>query len=114
MSRVKRGKIHQKKRRKLLKLTKGYQGQAKNIGRRANEAALKAGARAYNDRKIKKREARKLWNVKINAGVRENGMTYSTFINALKKKEIELDRKVLATLAEHEPEAFKKLVEHVK
>jgi len=114
MPRVKRGNIHNKKRRRLLSLTKGYQGQANNLVRRAHEASLKAGKRAYADRKKKKRDASRLWNVRINAGVRQHGMTYSTFMSALKKKDIALDRKILSTIAEGHPDVMKKLVETVK
>jgi len=114
MPRVKRGKIHLKKRKKILKAAKGYKWGRKNKIKLAKVAIIKAGAYAYRDRRNKKREARRLWQVKINAGARENGTTYSKFINALKKNKIELDRKVLADLAEHEPKIFAKIVEAVK
>lgn len=114
MSRVKRGKTHIKKRRKLLEQAKGYNWGRKNLIKQAKTAVNKAGAYAYRDRRNKKRTARGLWNIKINAGLRELGTTYSKFINALKINKIELDRKILADLAENEPAVFKKIVDAVK
>jgi len=114
MPRVKRGTIHQKKRRSLFKRTKGHQGQGRNVLKRAMESDIKAGHHAYVDRRKYKRDMRRLWNTKINAAARIEGMTYSTFINALKKKNIELDRKVLANLAEKQPEVFKQIIAAVK
>ena len=114
MPRVKRGITHVKKRRTLLKQAKGFRWGRKNLIKQAKTAVIKAGAYAYRDRRAKKRTARALWNIKINAGVREHGLSYSTFINALKKKKIELDRKILADLAENEPDILKKIVENVK
>jgi len=114
MARVKRGTTHTKKRRKLLKQTKGYHWGNKNLVKRMKETLNKAGAHAYRDRRTKKRDARALWNIKINAGLRELGTTYSKFIYALKTNKIELDRKILADLAENEPEVFRKIVEAVK
>ena len=112
--RIKRGKAHLKKRKRLLKRTKGYKWGRKTKIKLAKTAVLKAGVHAYRDRKRKKREFRRLWNIKINAGVREHGLTYSKFINVLKKNKIELDRKMLAHLAEHEPKAFAEIVKAVK
>lgn len=114
MPRVKRGKTHTKRRKSLLKQTKGYRAARKNTIKQAREATLKAGVYAFRDRRAKKRRARILWQIRINAACRENGMTYSRFIAALKKKKIELDRKVLADLAVNEPKAFDKIVEEVK
>jgi large subunit ribosomal protein L20 len=114
MSRVKRGTIAHKKREKTLKLTKGFRWGRKSKERAAKEALLHALSRSFRGRKEKKRNFRRLWSVKINAAIRAEGMTYSTFIAALKKKKIILDRKILADLAEHEPVVFKKVVAAVK
>ena len=113
MTRVKRGVTAHKKREKLLRYTKGFRWGRKSKERAAKEALLHAWTNAFRGRKEKKRVYRRLWQVKINAAVRENGMKYSTFINALKKKDIKLDRKILAELAQFEPEIFKKIVEFV-
>lgn len=114
MPRVKRGVIHLKKRRNLLKKAKGYRwGRKKNI-KVARIAVIKAGVHAYKDRKRKKREFRQLHTIKLNAGLRENGVSYSRFIGAQKKKGIELDRKVLSILAERYPEVLKQVVTAVK
>jgi large subunit ribosomal protein L20 len=114
MPRVKRGTIAHKKREKTLKLTKGFRWGRKSKERAAKEALLHALSRSFRGRKEKKRNFRKLWSVKINAAVRAEGLTYSRFIDALKKKKIILDRKILADLAEHEPAVFKKIVAAVK
>lgn len=103
-----------KRRRNVLKYTKGFRWGRSHKERAAKEALLHAWTHAFEGRKNKKREFRQLWNVKINAAVRAEGMSYSRFINALKKKKVGLDRKVLADLAEHEPEVFKKVVAFVK
>lgn len=100
-----------KKREKLLKKSKGYRWSRKSKERAAKEALLHGLSRKFKGRKEKKREYRTLWEVKINAGARMNGLNYSTFIGNLKKKGIKLDRKVLADLAENNPEIFKKIVE---
>jgi large subunit ribosomal protein L20 len=114
MPRVKRGTTHVKKRRSLLKAVKGYRWGRKKLIRLAKTATTKAGAHSYMDRKKKKRVNRGLWNIKISAFVKENGMSYSRFIDALKKKNVELDRKVLADLAENNPEVMAKVLEEVK
>jgi large subunit ribosomal protein L20 len=114
MPRVKRGTIANKRRHNVLKNTKGFRWSRKSKERAAKEALLHAWTHAFRGRKEKKRNYRALWSVKINAAVREEGMTYSRFIDALKKNKIELDRKVLADLAEHEPEVFKKVVAAAK
>jgi large subunit ribosomal protein L20 len=114
MTRVKRGKISLKRRRKILKQTKGYRWGRKSKERAAKEALLHAGTHAFHDRRKKKREFRKLWQIKINAASREQGISYSKFLNKLKKTGIALDRKILADLAEHHPEAFTKVMESVK
>lgn len=114
MARVKRGTIHTKKRRGILKQAKGFSAGRKNILRQATQATKKAGQRAYDHRKLKKRQMRALWQMKINAGARQHGMSYSALMGGLKKKNVELDRKVLAQMAEHHPELFAKVVETVK
>ena len=106
MPRVKRGTTHVKKRKKLLSQAKGYKWGRKNIPRLAKVAVTKAGAHAYAHRRTKKRDARRLWQIKINAAVREYGLTYSRFIAGLKAAKIELDRKVLSQIAEHHPKVF--------
>ncbi len=114
MPRVKRGTIANKRRRNVLKNTKGFRWSRKSKERAAKEALLHAWTHAFRGRKEKKRNYRTLWNVKIGAVVREQGMSYSRFIDALKKAKIELDRKVLADLAENEPEVFKQVVAKVQ
>ena len=111
MTRVKRGTISVKKREKILKLTKGFRWDAKSKERAARERLLHGLSRMFHGRKLKKRDFRALWQVKINAAVRQNGLNYSKFINALKKKNIVLDRKILADLAQYEPAVFKKIIE---
>jgi len=114
MPRVKRGVIATKSRRKILKYTKGYKWGRKSKERAAKEALIHAWTHAFRDRRAKKRDFRQLWNVKINAGVRAHGLTYSKFINALKKNKIALNRKTLAALAENDPAIFKKIIETVQ
>jgi large subunit ribosomal protein L20 len=114
MTRVKRGTIATKKRARILKHTKGFKWGRKSKERAAKEALLHAWSNKFRGRKEKKRVNRALWNVKLNAAARQEGMTYSKLIAGLKAKNITLDRKVLAELAEHEPEAFKKVIESVK
>jgi len=114
MSRIKRGKSHLKHRKNILKLTKGYKWGRKNKIKLAKTAIWKAGSYAYRDRRNKKRSFRALWQIQINAACREHGLSYSKFINALKKKNIELDRKILSTLANQHPIVFQKIVESIK
>ena len=114
MPRVKRGVNAHKHREKTLKYTKGFMWSRKSKERAAKEALLHAWTQAFRGRKEKKRDMRSLWTVKINAAVREDGISYSKFIAMLKKNKIELDRKILADLAEHEPAIFKKIVAKVK
>ncbi len=114
MPRVKRGIGHLKKRRKLMKRVKGFELGRKNLLKLAKTADTKAGAHAYRDRRVKKRTARQLWQVKINAAVRTLDLTYSKFTGMMKVKEVGLNRKVLAEMAEHHPKIFKKIVEFVK
>ena len=111
MSRVKRGVTSHARHRKVIKAAKGYYGRRKNTSRVAKQAVEKAGQYAYRDRKVKKRTFRALWIQRINAAARENGLTYGRLIDGLKKAGIELDRKVLADIAVHEPATFKGLVE---
>jgi large subunit ribosomal protein L20 len=111
MSRVKRGVTSHARHRKVIKQAKGYYGRRKNTIRVAKQAVDKAGQYAYRDRKVKKRTFRALWIQRINAAARENGLTYGRLIDGLKKAGIELDRKVLADIAVHEPATFKGLVE---
>lgn len=114
MPRVKRGKIANKKRKKVLKLTKGFRWSRKSKERAAKEALLHALSRMFRGRKERKNEFRALWQVKINAAARENGMSYSVFMKKLKDAKIALNRKMLAELAEKHPTAFKKIAEEVK
>ena len=111
MSRVKRGVTSHARHRKVIKQAKGYYGRRKNTIRVAKQAVDKAGQYAYRDRKVRKRTFRALWIQRINAAARENGLTYGRLIDGLKKAGIELDRKVLADIAVHEPATFKGLVE---
>ncbi|MCX2744342.1 50S ribosomal protein L20 [Mangrovivirga sp. M17] len=102
------------RRKKMLKSAKGYWGRRKNVWTVAKNAVEKGWSYAYRDRKAKKRDFRKLWIARINAGTRVHGMSYSRFMGQLKKSDIELDRKVLADLAMNHPEAFKAIVEKLK
>ncbi|MBI2058014.1 MAG: 50S ribosomal protein L20 [Candidatus Yanofskybacteria bacterium] len=114
MPRVKRGKTANKRRKNLLKHAKGFMWTRSTKYRQAKEALLHAWSFQFADRKKKKSNFRRLWQIKINAGAKENGISYSRLINRLKKAKIELDRKMLADLAHHEPEVFKKIVETAK
>ncbi|MGB3180382.1 MAG: 50S ribosomal protein L20 [Cyclobacteriaceae bacterium] len=102
------------RRKKILKVAKGYFGRRKNVWTVAKNAVEKGWTYAYRDRKAKKREFRKLWIQRINAGAREHGMSYSQLMGALKKANVDLNRKVLADLAMHHPDAFKAIIEKVK
>jgi len=114
MPRVKRGKNRTKKRKKVLDRTRGFKWRRKNVYKLAKDAARHADANAYIGRKQKKRTMRQLWNIKINAASRENGMPYSQFIHALTKNKIDLDRKILADMAENNPQIFKAIVKKVE
>lgn len=114
MVRVKRGVIAHKKREKLLKYAKGFRWGRKSKERLAREALLHAWSHAFVGRKRKKRDARRLWQIKINAAARAHEISYSAFIALLHKKDVLLDRKILAELAQHHPHAFTKLVESVR
>lgn len=111
---MKRGTSAHKKRERLLKYTKGFRWDRKTKERAAREALLHAWSRSFKGRKEKKRDYRALWNVQINAGVRAHGTKYSAFMHALKEKKIGLNRKILANLAQNEPEAFQKIVEAIR
>ena len=114
MPRVKRGVTARARHKKVLDQAKGFRGRRKNVFRIAKEAVMKAGQYAYRDRRAKKREFRALWITRINAAVRECGLSYSVFMNGLKKASIEIDRKVLAEMAVNDAAAFSKIVEQVK
>ncbi len=110
MARVKRGVTSKAKHKKVLKAVKGQWGRRKNTIRVARQAMEKAMQYAYRDRRNKKREFKSLWIQRINAGVRQEGLTYAKFINGLNKSGIKLDRKILAEIAYDNPEAFKTIV----
>ncbi|MFW5980106.1 MAG: 50S ribosomal protein L20 [Bacillota bacterium] len=114
MPRVKRGNKARKRRKKVLKLAKGYFGAKSKLYRPANQAVMKSLDYAYRDRRNKKRNFRRLWITRINAAARKEGLSYSRFINGLKKANIEIDRKMLAEMAVNDEEAFKRLVEIAK
>lgn len=114
MAHVKRGMVSRRKHRKLLGLAKGYrQNRSRNV-KQAKEAILHAGSYAYHGRKTKKRTFRALWNVRISEAVKQEGLSYSVFINMLKKSNVELDRKILANLVVEDPMTFKQIVAEVK
>ncbi|MCK9230929.1 MAG: 50S ribosomal protein L20 [Syntrophales bacterium] len=114
MPRVKRSTASKKKRRKILKLAKGYFGARSRLYRLAKESVNRAMAFAYRDRKVRKRDFRKLWIVRINAAARMNGISYSRLIDGLRKQGVELDRKVLAHIAVHDAPAFEAIVRTAK
>ena len=114
MTRVKRGTLSVRKRKKILKHTKGFKWGRKTKVRAAKEAVLHAWTHAFAGRKQKKRDFRTLWNVRINAASRELGIKYSDLINKLKKGDVKLDRKILADFARNNPKIFVKIVEKVK
>ncbi|MFK5985922.1 MAG: 50S ribosomal protein L20 [Pseudomonadota bacterium] len=114
MARVKRGVQAKARHKKVLKLAKGYSGRRKNVYRVAVQAVTKAGQYAYRDRRQRKRQFRRLWIARINAGARECGLSYSRLIDGLTKASIEIDRKVLAELAVNNKDAFAAIVEKAK
>jgi large subunit ribosomal protein L20 len=114
MARVKRGVTSHAKHKKVLKAAKGFYGRRKNTIRAAKAAVDRANQYAYRDRKVKKRTFRALWIQRINAAVRQEGLTYGRFINGLGKAGVEVDRKVLADIAVREPQAFKVLVDKAR
>jgi len=114
MVRVKRGKTAHKRRKKLLKQAKGFRWGRKSKYKQAKEALMHAWSYQYRDRRNKKRDKRRLWQVQINAALRKNNISYSKFMGKLKKKEIEIDRKILSQLANKKPEIFEKIVKEVR
>lgn len=114
MARVKRGVTARARHKKVLKLAKGYSGARSRVFRVAKQAVTKAGQYAYRDRRQRKRQFRRLWIARINAATRMNGMSYSRFINGLKKSNVMIDRKVLADIAVHDKDAFTQIVEVAK
>lgn len=111
MSRVTTAVATRQRKKKIFRQAKGFWGGRKRLYRIAKEAVMRAGQFAYRDRRARKREFRQLWIVRINAACRENGISYNSFINGLKKNSIAIDRKMLAELAVREPQAFAKVVE---
>jgi|SRR3990172_13391820 len=114
MPRVKRGKTHVARRKRLLKKAKGFKWGRKKSIRLGRVAVTKAGVYAFRDRRVKKRSARRLWQIQINAGARDQNISYSKLIDALKKKQVALDRKILSTLAKEHPKVFTTVVNKVK
>ncbi len=112
--RVKRGNVLRKRHKKILKLAKGFKGARSRIFKVANTAVMKKLKYQYRDRRNLKRNMRRLWIVRINAAVRQYGLSYSKFMNALKKSNITVNRKMLADLAVNEPEAFSVIIDSVK
>jgi large subunit ribosomal protein L20 len=114
MPRVKRGKIATKKRKKILKHTKGFMWGRKSKERAAKEALLHAWSNMFKDRRLKKRDFRQLWQVKIKAGIESLGLKYNKFVKILKDNNVLIDRKILSQLAEKNPSVFKQIVEKFK
>ncbi|MER3480833.1 MAG: 50S ribosomal protein L20 [Meiothermus sp.] len=114
MPRAKTGVVRRRKHKKILKLAKGFWGLRSKSVRKARETLFSGAMRSFNDRRERKGEYRKLWIVRINAAVRQHGMSYSVFMGGLKRAGIEVDRKLLADLAVREPEAFAQLVAKAK
>lgn len=114
MPRIKRSINSRKKHRKVLDEAKGYWGLKKSSYKRAKEQLIKSGTYAYRDRRARKREFRRLWITRINAGAREHGLSYNQLIHGLKAAEIEIDRKILADLAVREPEVFAQMAARAK
>ncbi len=114
MSRSASTVARRKRHKKVLKMAKGYRGQRSKVYRRAKETVQRAGNFAYRDRKVKKRDFRKLWIMRINAAARENGMSYSSFMHGLREANIDLDRKVLADLAMNDSEGFAAVAEKAR
>jgi large subunit ribosomal protein L20 len=114
MPRVKRGVTARARHKKVLELAKGYSGRRKSTFRSAKQAVMKAGQYAYRDRRQRKRQFRALWIARINAAARENGMSYSVFMNGLKRAAIDIDRKVLADLAVADKTAFARIAEQAR
>jgi large subunit ribosomal protein L20 len=114
MARVKRGVIANARHKKVLRKAKGYYGARSKVYRVAKQAVIKAGQYAYRDRRQRKRQFRALWIARINAAARMNGLSYSRLINGLNRAEIDIDRKVLADIAVHDPEGFAAIAEQAK
>ncbi len=114
MSRVKRGTLHKKRRRNIIEYTKGFKWGRKSKLAAARQAMMKALSYSYRDRKAKKREARSLWNIRINAFCRKNGITYSRFINAMRDGNIAIDRKILSEFSVKHPHLFEAVLEKIK
>jgi large subunit ribosomal protein L20 len=114
MSRVKSAVTRKKRHKKILKMAKGYRGARSRHYKAAKETVIRGMQFSYRDRKVKKRDFRKLWIIRINAAARLNGLSYSQFMHGIKKAEIEIDRKVLAELAVSDPEAFARIAEKAK
>lgn len=114
MARVKRGVVSRRKHNKLFKSNKGYTGTNNRLTKDAHEAALHAGEYAYHGRKLRKRNNRSLWIVRISEASKKEGISYSVLMNKLKKANVELDRKILNDLVQNDPETFKKVVSSVK
>jgi large subunit ribosomal protein L20 len=114
MTRVKRGNVARKRRKKILKLAKGFRGSHSRLFRTANQQVMKALRNAYRDRRKRKRDFRRLWITRVNAAARQQGISYSQLIGQMKKADILLNRKMLAQLAVLDPEAFVKVVELAK
>lgn len=112
--RVKRGNVSRQRHKKILKLAKGFRGTRHKLFKVANQAVMKSLKYAYRDRRNKKRDLRRLWITRINAAARQNGLSYSRFINGLEKASINLNRKFLSEIAAREPLAFAKIAEQVK
>ena len=111
MTRVKRSVHAKKKRRAVLERTKGFRGEANSSYKRAKEALMKADSYAYRDRRTRKRDFRRLWIIRINAAARREGMSYSQFMHGLSEAGVEVNRKMLADIAVHDPEAFRRFAE---
>lgn len=114
MARVKRGVVSKRKHNKLFESVKGYTGTRNRLTKDAKEAQLHAGQYAYHGRKLRKRDNRALWITRISEAVKKEGISYSVFVNKLKKSNIELDRKILNELVQNDPETFKQVVSKVK
>jgi large subunit ribosomal protein L20 len=112
--RVKGGVVTRRRHKKIIKMTKGQYGTRGRLFRRSNEAMLKSLSYAYRDRRVRRRQMRRLWITRINAAARMNGINYSRFIYGVKQAEIELDRKALAHIAMHDPQAFSAVAELAK
>ena len=114
MARIKRGTVSRRKHKKILKLAKGYRGSRHRLIRSAQEATLHAGAYAYHGRKLRKRDMRQLWILRISEAVKKESLSYSKFMAGVKKAQIELDRKILAELVSEDPATFKSVVDKVR